>query len=340
MLDEILTFYKRFLSSNNSTQNIKNMDNDFLHSKNYDRGNITGTLPVTNQKMGENFCNAPFAALEVTPQGDCRVCCQMPQQSVLRPDGTNYRVNQDGISVIWQSQWMKDFRERFINNERPSECSMCWDDEKAGIVSLRKQLSGMYIHDVHNPKLKNLTLKLSNKCNCACRICSFWLSSLWETEIKKSGRMLDRDVWFIEENSKDKISSEFWNDWQENLKTLDSLLIYGGEPLINDEVLMILRYLVENGLSKKMSLYLNTNGTIMNPDVIGLLYEFKETGLYFSIDDVFDRYNYERWPAKYENIKKDLLELHDTYNRSNVNICLYTSISIFNIFYLVEFNSL
>lgn len=291
---------------------------------------------MSSQQMGQNFCNAPFTNLETTPQGDCRICCKMPHQSILKPNGHSYKINVDGITAIWNSEWLNNFRQQFIDNKRPEECKMCWDDEEAGITSLRKQLSHDYVKNVYDPQLTTLVLKLSNKCNCACRICCFWLSSLWQKELEKTNRYPDKHIWFIGENEKNKIIPELWDDWKYNLDNISKLLIYGGEPLINEEVITILNYLVETGRCNNIYLGLNTNGTILSPDIIHLLEQFKQVNLYFSIDDIGERYNYERWPAKYKDIKKNLLEFHETYEWKNVHVCLYTSISVFNVFYLGE----
>jgi sulfatase maturation enzyme AslB (radical SAM superfamily) len=285
--------------------------------------------------MNKNFCKAPFSSLEIIPTGDARICCKMPATSIPRPDGSLYRVTEDNVSVIWNSPWLNDFRQKFINGERPAECKMCWDDEAAGIFSYRKQLDFMKV-DIVQPKLKSLVLKLSNKCNCACRICSFWLSSLWQTELEKSNRWDNKHTWFAEENAKDKITEENWEDWKSHLHSIDRLFIYGGEPLINFEVLRMLDYLVDNNLSKDITLILNTNATVINDKVTNIFNQFKEVLLYYSIDDINDRYNYERWPAKFSNVVRDLTELHETYVRTNVNIALYSSISIFNVLHLNE----
>ena len=289
--------------------------------------------------MNDNFCKAPFSSLEIIPTGEARVCCKMPTVAITKEDGFPHLVTDTKLSTIWKSQWLADFRQQFIKGERPAECKMCWDDEAAGIYSLRKQLNdlndGTQIN-LKTPKLSSLVLKLSNKCNCACRICSFWLSSLWQTEIEKSNRWDTKNTWFAQQNAKDKITEDNWEDWKLHLGTINRLFIYGGEPLINFEVLRMLNYLVDNNLSKNITLILNTNATVINNDIFNIFNQFKEVMCYYSIDDIFNRYNYQRWPAKFSNVISDLTELHDSYERTTVNISLYTSISIFNILHLNE----
>lgn len=281
------------------------------------------------------LCKAPFSLLEIVPDGSFRVCCKQPANPIKRPNNTVYRINEDHIDDIWYSPWMNNFRQRFINGEKPEECKMCWDDESAGIISYRKQLSNLDI-PLENPEIHSLVLKLSNKCNCACRICSFWLSSLWQAEELKTKQFDPKYNWFIELNDAPKITQKNWEPLKEKLRKLKVLYIYGGEPLINDEVLLVLRYLVNEGHSKSITLYLNTNGTVINDEIIGLLEKFEHTEVNFSIDDVFHRYDYERWPAKYVSIFRDLHEFHEQYNQPNIKVVLYTTLTIFNVLYINE----
>ena len=292
----------------------------------------------TDQKIIEQqpfFCKAPFHGIEITPQGETRICCKMPSVAIKDEQEIAFKVNDTKMSDIWNSRWLNNFRQKFINGEQPTECKMCWDDEAAGITSYRKQLSGCEV-DIKDPKLDMLVLKLSNKCNCACRICSFWLSSLWQTELVKTNRWDNKFNYFVVDNERDKINENNWEDFKQAFTNLKQILIYGGEPLINFEVLKILNYMSDNGLSKNINLGLNTNGTVTNLEIFNLLSKFKEVNLYFSIDDIGTRYDYQRWPAKHANIFQDLRELHETYERTNVKICLYSTISIFNIFNLDE----
>ena len=76
--------------------------------------------------------------------------------------------------------------------------------------------------------------------------------------------------------------------------------------------------------------------TKINDKIINIFKQFKLVYLYFSIDDVFERYEYERWPMKHENVFRDLKAFHDVYERENINVTLYGTVSIFNVLYLQE----
>jgi MoaA/NifB/PqqE/SkfB family radical SAM enzyme len=287
--------------------------------------------------MNKYFCAAPFRNLEVRGEGRCTVCCKIDSH-ILDENGEPYHMYDTDISTVWNSKWMNDFRERFVEEEKRPECHRCWDDEEAGTRSLRQQINLDKYHIqrvVEEPRIEELVLKFSNKCNCACRICDWYLSSLWEQELAKSGR-LDVELhrpWFAG-NEKNKITDDNWDDWKKNLDKVFQVSLYGGEPLINEEALRVIDYLVDSGRSREVSLVLNTNSTVTNKAIFDKLNQFNRVDLNFSVDDIGHRYDYERWPSKSANIFKELKELHDTENYNNINIGLYTTISIFNVLHL------
>lgn len=287
--------------------------------------------------MNKYFCAAPFYQIEVTPHGAARVCCKINSEDTVKDlNGKEYIVNTTSISEIWESKWMNDFRQRNITEEKRPECRQCWDDEDAGVFSFRQHQQKIK-NDINNPKVVEIVLKLSNKCNCACRICNWYLSSLWQSELEKTDRFKRKDhVWFIEGGETDKANEHNWEDWKKHLRQIHHLSLYGGEPLINDEVHKILDFLIEEKLSHKVQLGLNTNGTVINERIIEKLSKFKSVDLHFSIDDLGSRYEYERWPAKSDSVFNDLRDLHDNYNidYKKFNILLYTTISVFNVMYL------
>lgn len=280
--------------------------------------------------MNEKFCKVPFSQLEIGPTGECRVCCKMESTTVVRDDYDNpYILQNTDIKTIWNSKWMNNIRQRFINGEQLEECKICWDDEAAGIKSYR-QKSNQFIdmENFDNPIIKDLMLKTSNKCNSACRICNSYLSSLWQSEDEKYGKF--RDKKFIELNSQDKINDNNWENWKETLRNVRSISIFGGEPLINPEILKVIHFLIDEDLASNVGIVLNTNGTVTSAEMFDTLNKFNFVSLCFSIDDIDERYHYERWPASFDSIYKGLLSVHDREYK-NIHISLYTTISVFNI---------
>jgi MoaA/NifB/PqqE/SkfB family radical SAM enzyme len=273
----------------------------------------------------------PFNSLEVSPDGTCKVCCKI--QSDIKKTNTEYfNVLNDTVEDIWHSVDLKMLRKKFLKNERPEECRLCWTEEESNVKSLRQQhLNEQF--NLENPKVSYLSLKLSNKCNLACRICSPHLSSLWQSQFNKLNLELTPVAMFktidLEKFQGNRLES------LHNLSTdLTRLLIYGGEPLINEEVIDYLKYLTISGISKNIRLTLNTNGTVYSEELISIFKKFQFVDLFLSIDDIEKRFEYQRWPAKWSKIDSNI----QNYSKlaDNIGVEFYPSVSVLNILNIDE----
>jgi len=275
----------------------------------------------------------PFNSLEISPEGSCQVCCKI-RKVIKKPDQIGmYNILEDRLDTIWNSEDVNTLRKKFLAGEKPEECIRCWTEEEAGVFSLRQQNQYNNRYRIDKPVVNYLSLKLSNKCNLACRICSPYLSSLWQTQFNKLNiPLIPAD--YYETVSLDKFEGERLQALHDMSVNLEYLLIYGGEPLINDEVLDYIKFLVDKNLAKNISLTLNTNGTVYTDELIELLKQFKRINLFLSIDDIGTRFEYQRWPAKWnkidDNIKKYAVLPHPFF------VGIYPTASILNILNLEE----
>jgi MoaA/NifB/PqqE/SkfB family radical SAM enzyme len=273
----------------------------------------------------------PFNSLEVSPDGTCKVCCKI--QTDIKKSNTEYfNVLNDDINDIWHSVDLQLLRKKFLKNERPEECRLCWTEEESNVKSLRQQ-TATGIADLENPKVTYLSLKLSNKCNLACRICSPHLSSLWQTQFKKLNLDL-QPVEMFKTIDLEKFQGDRLLSLHALSNNLTQLLIYGGEPLINDEVIAYLEYLADSSISKNIQLILNTNGTVYSEKIISIFRKFKSVELFLSIDDIEKRFEYQRWPAKWDKIDSNIKNY--SVLKENINVEFYPSVSVLNILNIEE----
>lgn len=284
--------------------------------------------------MTSNFCTMPFNSLEISPDGTCKVCCKIQHigDSISKNNGVEYNVLEDKIQDVWNSDELRSLREKFLRNERPQECQLCWTEEASGLKSLRLQTINNRVEQ-YQPEISYLSLKLSNKCNLACRICSPHLSSLWQSQFKKLNIELMPAKMFktIELEKFDDARLISLHRLSPNLK---HLLIYGGEPLVNEEVIRYLKFLVDNKFSKNIQLTLNTNGTIYDSSLIEMFNEFKHVDIFLSIDDVDQRFEYQRWPAKWSKIDENILNYS---KHANLNLEFYPTVSVLNVLSIPQF---
>jgi len=319
----------------------------------FDIRNVIGTRDPEYTKglrdqIPDNFCLYPFTHFQLDPDGRARPCCKYKvgdptwQKDVPKLPDVN-------IEQLWEQEEFQNLRGQFLKNERPSGCKACWDEEAAGIPSMRltRENGGKqhpfatFFHHIPRPYPKSLDLKLSNLCNLKCRICTPFLSTQWMKEIIDLQVHDMGDAKSFASNAREKFSENPNNE--EILKqwapTIDYLEFYGGEPLMQQEHDKILRIINEYGKPNNTGLYYNTNGTICDEEFFKLWAPFKEVTINFSIDDIGNRFEYQRKNAKWDEVVANFIKYKELAVKYNVNmkLRLYTTVGILNVLYLKEF---
>jgi MoaA/NifB/PqqE/SkfB family radical SAM enzyme len=256
-------------------------------------------LENLKSQVPENFCLYPFIHLQVDPDGRARPCCKYKvgdsdwQQDVPKLPDVN-------IEELWNQPELQNLRGQFLRNEKPAGCHACWDEEKAGMNSMRKLYDdGGKSHPVstffsHIPRQspKSLDLKLSNLCNLKCRICTPFLSSQWIKEHKDLELSDSNVIKMYTENAREKFSAdannaEILKTWAKNI---DHLEFYGGEPLMQQEHDTILEIINEYGNPDITKIWYNSNGTICEEKFFEIWKNFREVTISLSIDDIGPRF--------------------------------------------------
>lgn len=300
------------------------------------------------KELPSNFCLYPFNHFQLDPDGRARPCCKYKVGDPSWQKDVPKLPDVD-IGELWEQPEFQTLRDQFLRNERPSGCKACWDEEAAGIKSMRLQREeGGQQHPwmtffKHVPRLypKSLDLKLSNLCNLKCRICTPFLSTQWMKETKDLA-VQDMGTYdtFVG-NSREKFSENPANEevLKEWAPTIDYLEFYGGEPLMQQEHDRILRIINEHGKPENTGIYYNTNGTICDEEFFKLWAPFREIIMNFSIDDIGPRFEYQRKNAKWNETLDNIKQYKELAKKYNVNMTLrfYTTVGILNVFYLKEF---
>lgn len=280
----------------------------------------------------KNFCHNAFTGLDITPAGTIKPCCKfLPNEIPI------FNIK-DGITSYKDSEFLKGLQDQFLQDQRPAGCLRCWTEEDAGIRS-KRQLD--YIrHKNHFDQLKtndneftNISLAFGNICNFSCRICGPAQSSRWVSEILRQ----DNISYPIHSWYKDK---DVMDDIFNHTKNAVHFDIPGGEPLlleIKEHFDFLIRFNLEK--TKEISLHYTTNGSVFpEENFLDVWNNFKEVDIQMSIDDVKERFEYNRWPGKwnkvYNNIKK-FQRLKD--NSKNIRLSISFTVSIFTIYYADEF---
>jgi MoaA/NifB/PqqE/SkfB family radical SAM enzyme len=244
---------------------------------------------------------------------------------------------------------MQNLRRQFRVGEKPETCKLCWDEEAAGRTSKRihsrvrlKELYSQVDWTNDDPdQLWFLDLKLGNICNLKCRICGSWSSSKWaDEELKYMPVGSDKKQhvayqWLKQGAWPRNPDTNFWENLKQLLPNIKYLEFTGGEPFLIQEHFDLLKFAVEQGYSKNIDIHYNTNGTV-HPEQAYLWQHFGRVDIAFSIDNVEERFEYERYGAKWQEVNDNIMSITSYNQHANLTTQLCFTVNIQNVYYLDE----
>lgn len=288
-------------------------------------------------------CLQASCGLELDTVGRVRACCLA--DPFKDESGQEYNLSTHSLEEIWNSSSRKKLLDDLRDGIENPTCNICWVEEKQGRQSKRQRENQRDLVIKDTPQV--LDLKLGNTCNLRCRTCNPDSSSSWVTEwydVYHQSTMPKFDFLQKYKRIRDLYSptnEKLWKTLEEWIPKCIMIDFYGGEPLLIERSWNILQQCVEDGYSKQQELHFNTNATIfLNDQQIETLKHFKQVNISLSIDGIEEKFEYMRYPAKWntvaENIKK-YSDLSKQYDHIRVDFC-YT-VSILNIWDTIEFDS-
>ena len=284
-----------------------------------------------------NMCQLPWTGIEIGTAGEYRPCCLYKNQIA------DYNAMTHSIKEVMNSKEMQLLRADFKANKRPAGCESCWKEEAAGKKSKRvltweksPTLGEMHIKkDQVSPRY--LEIRLGNICNLKCRICGPDSSSQWANENIKNIPNSKQENLDINERSRwPRKDNKAFDDIEHLLENVRYIQITGGEPLLIQEQFDILQKCIDLGVAHKIDVHYNTNGTVYPEKALKEIWpHFKRIELAFSIDDVRERFEYQRHPAKWSEVNENIKKISDA-NLPNTSIQICTTLNFFNAYYLDE----
>lgn len=281
------------------------------------------------------LCIYPFTNLNSNTEGSIKLCCAIPENThITDKDGVALNFKDAAIEDIWYGEYMTDIRRKMLAGERPRACKTCWKLEDMGIQSPRqsgwhefKVIDDEYVKTIEfseTPELPtSLELRLGNFCNLRCNSC--W--SLSSDRIADERRRITqkdpdlpawlRDSWDYELDMADK-SNWLWWESEEFERTIDEvapklkrLYLTGGEPTLIQKNIEIMQKILDSG-NNRCYIALTTNLTKFNEVFYSTMSRFIHGEVQISIDDVYDKNHYIRYPTQWEHIEENLPKLYYT----------------------------
>lgn len=240
------------------------------------------------------------------------------------------------MSKVWNSEEHQRLQ-NYIQQDLPVPgCESCYHEESHGLKSRRLNVIDLYETYFQDNSLcmdspQSIDYSVGNLCNLKCTICKPENSTAWAADFIK----------IYPKNANQIAKFDKFNQIQLTdigyLQNLTNIHFHGGgEPLLSDAHINLLNSIKNvKGLSDVHVLY-NTNGTkLANKSLLELWSECRLVELYFSIDDIGERFEYQRTGATWD----DLIENIQWFTENmpvNHMFKINCTWSLLNIYYLDE----
>jgi hypothetical protein len=316
--------------------------------------------------MADTFCPIPWIFQAARANGDLRVCCQAnvtKNRGVIRHnDGTSYNAGRDDLDEARNAKLMKDMRRNMLNGVWSEECGRCRSEEESGLNSRRtyEQQQWSYsqddarrdtaadgLIDVVQVPVRYFDLRFGNFCNLKCRMCGPTDSNAWYDDwIKLTGsnafKETSGDVIIKDVNGK-LCTSEydwpnhepFWEYLETHSKNIQHVYFAGGEPMLIERHYDFLQRCIDQDVAKNIIIEYNTNMSTLPPRVAKLWEAFKQVRVGASIDGYGKVLEYQRHPAKWDKLLKNLTIL-DTMP-ANIYGWLAFTVTAYNVNHMIDF---
>lgn len=287
--------------------------------------------------ISPTFCKLPWTNINTTPQGNCKLCCNIADERNIMDWRTVPRTmdwSQDTLAEIWNGSYMQDVRRKMLRGERVHDCEGCYQAEAMGNVSSRMATNSDEFYTVdggydvvarHMPM--SFELRLTNRCNLTCHSCwggsssrvlelrrdaidlnenselvmPVWLRKTWKGEVDKLSRK-DRNYAKTEDYVTQPTSIENFAGMAPGLRRL---YITGGEPTMDRTIHTYLDHLIAVG-NHDCFVGWTTNCTLWNEQLMERLGEFRHNELQLSMDAHGEANEYIRRPTMWDDVDSNM----------------------------------
>lgn len=314
------------------------------------------------------FCILPWIHMATRPNGDMRICCVANASGAdtgeydvgLVKEQESKPVNFQNTlpSEAFNNDYMKATRKAMLDGKIPASCTKCFAEEKKGIVSKRIWETGTWIYEEDADlqqliedttedgkvpeKIQYFDLRLGHTCNLKCVMCSPHDSSRWVPDHKKlydsfKSKLIKKQMsWDGEEfNNKWHENPKFWEEIFSHIPHIKQLYFAGGEPLMIKEHRKFLEEIINRGYAYNISLRYNSNGILVDDDIISIWSHFKKVKYGISLDALGERVEYIRYPTDWKKVEKNIWKLEKA--PANITTSIALAVQVLNIKHIPDF---
>jgi hypothetical protein len=220
--------------------------------------------------------------------------------------------------------WIQHLRNETEAGRPVAGCNTCYHTESMGLQSSR-QTANLRPRGPRNGKID---LNLGNLCNLACAICGPWSSSKWQAIAPPEWNYFDPATRYQARNQP-------VIDDPELFRSLKTVQMQGGEPFMESNYLEFFANMGKYRDYSDLEVVVVTNGTQRpNKKFLDILNKCERVTMYFSIDDMGQRFDYQRHGANWDLVVDNMHWFHEQC--PDFDYFAQTTYSMLNIFYLAE----
>ena len=294
----------------------------------------------------ETICPLPWTSIEISANGDISPCCY--SDNIKDKNQQSFNINYHTVDDYYFSEHMNDLRHQLQSGIYALGCKKCWAAQSNKIQSVRsfalynqgKQFLSQSVSDVALERIISLDIDVGNLCNLKCRICNYQRSSQLGKEKIELATIIEKPRLITKIKTWNQLSrwidnKDCWDKLFPVTDRLEYLEFEGGEPFFHDYHSLLLTKIIAKDRAGQIRLRYSTNGTIFPEKFLPLWEKFREIHICLSIDDIGERFNYQRTLGNWTEVKSNL-EKMSKLNQKNINFSIFPTVSIMNALYLPE----
>ena len=272
-----------------------------------------------------------------------------------------------GLDAYINSDSSREIKKLLLDNHAPEQCRCYFNENIVEDNAESKRQYTLKNHGINTDedvekfiskqhKINYFDIRLGNVCNLQCLMCYGGLSnqlydqSLFANDADEMElvdgfhiRKVDDKIVYdkaAEQKTFGWADAAFFKNLEKNViesfeRDPDQLIEFyfiGGEPLLNKPHFDFLNRMVELNYNKKIQLEYNTNLTVLDHDILDLWTKFEGITLAISIDDIGKRYEYIRYPGKWDKVESNLSDIKVFLDKHSDVFRTINIVSVINIF--------
>lgn len=285
-----------------------------------------------------SICAAPWVHLFSFGDEKIYPCCKSTQQIG--------DLSKNTFKEIYNSSEIKKIRSDMLKGKKVSSCDLCYKNEARWNDSFRKVFLRKYSNilkeeikntsedgTVNSFNVKWLDLRFSNLCNFKCIMCSGFYSSAWLKDEEILNRFDSSNT--IRQPDGNRNYFNYINHQIPDLvKTVEKINFAGGEPFLIKEYITVLEEFIKAGRQNDVEIAITTNLSLIPPQYIKILKNFKKLTIRASLDGIGERGEYIRKGLSWKKFLDNRFLLLKELPQSDIRV--YSTVQILNVYHILD----